>query len=45
MKCDFKEIRNKGYEVPVIVVMTGEKHLKKQNIGRKVTTDDVIITV
>lgn len=45
MKCDFEGIRKKGYEVPVIVVMTGEQQLKKQNIGSKVTLDDVIITV
>lgn len=45
MKCDFNEIRKKGYEVPVIVVMTGEQQLKKQKIGSKVTIEDVIITV
>lgn len=45
MKCNFAQMRGKGYEVPVIVLVTGKQELEKRNIGCEVTTDDMIISV
>lgn len=45
MKCDFTEMRKQGYEVAVIVLVTGKDKLVKQHIGSRVTIHDVIIAV